>query len=101
MSSSTILKQLHKERKPLLTALFLLGALIFLRFVVFPPNGPGYGKTSSLPAQKTFDLGGTTLLKGYAPLAFADEIPTEPSNAREIAFLLGARSALVSGEPPF
>jgi hypothetical protein len=90
---------LHKERKPLLTALFLLGALIFLRFVVFPPNALGYGKTPSLPTPKTFNFEKTALFMGSFPVAFSDESTTTQFEARNLAFLLGGKSTLIASEP--
>lgn len=48
---STILRQLNKERKPLLVALFLLCALVFLRLFIFVPSVTGQAGVFGGPVQ--------------------------------------------------
>jgi len=88
---STILKQLHKERKPLIAALFLFGTLVFLRFVVFAPAVYGSSNTSVLP-RKNGPNTNFAVLVSSAPMVLQDaEDNAKNEGLSELALLSGAR----------
>ena len=78
-------------------ALFLLGALVFLRFVVFAPSAIGSAGTSFLPFQKAFPEAGLALFGGTAPVILSAK--TVVNLSPDIVLLSGSpdsRSAALS-----
>lgn len=71
----------------MVVALFLLGALVFLRFVIFAPSAVGSSKTSFFPVKKAWLSRGAALLKGNVPVAFADHGENSASNPADLALL--------------
>ncbi len=86
---STILKQLNRERKPLIAALFLFGTLVFLRFVVFAPAVYGSSDTSVLP-RKYWPETGLAVLMGSSPVTVeTGSIRSQDEGLPKIALLSG------------